>query len=131
MFIKGSTEYSKDGKETQTGLVAAAAIRDGEVRTTSNGKEIGSVSVKAMSRKDGSAVFITVKGWGRIARQIAAVNKGDPILAAGRIENREYNGKTYTDLTCDFFLVGAEAKQQEAGSTEFNLIGEDEGDLPF
>lgn len=131
MFIKGSTEYSKDGKEVQTGLVAAAAMRDGEIRTTASGKEIGSVSVKAMSRKDGSAVFITVKGWGHLARQIAAVNKGDPVLAAGRIENREYNGKTYTDLTCDFFLVASETKQQTEESTGFDLIGEDEGELPF
>ena len=28
--------------------------------------------------------------------------KGDRVIAAGRLESREYNGKTYTDLIADY-----------------------------
>lgn len=104
MFVLGAKDFDRNGKESSTALFAGAAIKDSEFKTTRNGKELGEVSVKAYSRKDGTAAFLTVKGWGPLARQVASLSKGDRFLAAGRLESREYNGKTYTDLVADFIL---------------------------
>lgn len=106
MYIKGLTEYTRDGAEVETALVAGKATQDGERRTTSSGKAFAAVSVKAFGRRDGTAAFLTVRAWDSegIAR-LSALRKGDPFLAVGRIDHRDYNGKTYTDLTADFVLV--------------------------
>lgn len=102
MFINGITDYDRNGNEVKTGLVIARATCDGDIRITSSGKEVGSISVRAYGRKDGTAAFLTVKGWGHLARQLSVMVKGDRVIAAGRLESREYNGKTYTDLIADY-----------------------------
>lgn len=142
MFIKGISDYSRQGQEVRTGLFAGAAIRDGEINVTRSGKRVGSVSVRAYSRKDGTAAFLTVKAWGDFADTVASLRKGDAFLAAGRIEDREYNGKTYTDLVCDFILAsdGREAAsiaqnlsslQSRMEGAGFAEIREEDGELPF
>lgn len=140
MFINGLPDYNKNGEEVKTGLVAATAIRDGELRITNSGKEVGSVSVRAYNRKDGTAAFITVKGWGHTARQLSGLNKGDSLMAAGRIETREYNGKNYTDLVADFVLTSSHpagtaenmnALQGRMDQAGFAPISGEDGDLPF
>lgn len=110
MFINGLPDYDRNGKEVKTGLVIAKATCDGDIRVTGTGKEVGSISVRAYSRKDGTAAFLTIKGWGKLARQLSVMVKGDTIVAAGRIETREYNGKTYTDLVADY-IFPSEAAQ--------------------
>ena len=80
-------------------------IRTCEDKTTQNGKEFGSASVRAFNRKDGTAAFMTIKSFGDYARLIANLRKGDRILCAGVVESREYNGKTYTDMLVDFLMA--------------------------
>ena len=111
MFINGLPDYDRNGKEVKTGLVIARATCDGDIRVTGTGKEVGSISVRAYGRKDGTAAFLTVKGWGKLGRELSKLVKGDTVVAAGRLESREYNGKTYTDLVADFILpAGGDAK---------------------
>ena len=142
MFIKGVTEYDKQGKEVLTGLVVGRATKDADHRRTGSGKDITTVSVKAYDRKDGSAAFMDVKCWGGLAALADPVQKGDTFLAAGRLSFREYNGKTYTDLTADFFqTMGSGAARPAPGNFEalagrmenagFADIGEEDGELPF
>lgn len=142
MFIKGISDYNRQGQEVHTGLFAGSAIRDGEINVTQSGKRVGSVSVRAYSRKDGTAAFLTVKAWGNFADTVSSLQKGDAFLAAGRIENREYNGKTYTDLVCDFVIAcpsGTAASvpqnfsnlQSRMDNAGFAEIGEEDGELPF
>lgn len=138
MFIKGITEYDRQGNEVKTGMVFGRATKDADHRRTNSGKDITTVSVKAYDRKDGTAVFLDIKCWGSLASVADGVMKGDPVMAAGRLSSREYNGKTYLDLTADFFLPSAAAqagnlqalsgRMQESG---FAPISEEDGNLPF
>ena len=105
MYIKGIPDYSRDGKQKETGLFAGLVSQDGELKRTQNGKEFGSASVRAFNRKDGTAAFMTIKSFGDYSRLIANLRKGDRILCAGTVESREYNGKTYTDMLVDFIVA--------------------------
>ena len=109
MYIKGIPDYSRDGKQKETGLFAGIVSQDGELKQTQNGKEFGSASVRAFNRKDGTAAFMTIKSFGDYARLIANLRKGDHILCGGVVESREYNGKTYTDMLVDC-IMAADAK---------------------
>lgn len=105
MYIKGITDYSKNGEARETGLYAGLVSQDGELKQTQNGKEFGSASVRAFNRKDGTAAFMTIKSFGDYSRLIANLRKGDHILCAGVIDTREYNGKAYTDMLVDFLMA--------------------------
>lgn len=141
MFIKGVTEYDRQGQEVLTGMVIGRATKDADHRRTGSGKDITTVSVKAYDRKDGSAAFMDVKCWGSLAALADQVHKGETFLAAGRLSFREYNGKTYTDLTADFFQPMSGAARSASGNFDalagrmenagFADIGEEDGALPF
>lgn len=136
MLINGLPTYSKEGKKLKTALIAARASKDGELRTTNSGKEVGSVSVPAYDREDGTTAWITVKGWGHWARLLAYAHKGDSILAIGHIESREYEGKNYYDLVADYVCVSSSTAEQRPASASsaansFVEVGEDDGELPF
>ena len=146
MYIKGVTDYDRTGEKRETGLFAGLVSGDGELRSTkAGGKTYGQASVRAFNRKDGTAAFMTIKSFqSGTAEIIAELRKGDRILAAGVVETREYNGKTYTDMLVDLLLTSdslpaAPAAQaanraaldQRMGSAGFAEIGEEDGELPF
>ena len=143
MYIKGITDYSRDGKQKETGLFAGLVSQDGELKQTQNGKEFGSASVRAFNRKDGTAAFMTIKSFGDYSRLIANLRKGDRILCAGTVESREYNGKTYTDMLVDFMMTSdtipaasapAEnraALTQRMESAGFSEMMDGDSELPF
>lgn len=138
MYIKGLTEYDKNGNEVKTACIFGKAIRDGETKSTANGKQIASVSVKAFSKKDGTAEFVTVKAWGGpFYDMVANTQKGDSMMACGRLDEREYNEKKYVDMTVDYYMcIPAEGDpasnfaslQQKVN--DFTAIDED-SELPF
>lgn len=106
MYIKGITDYSKQGRGPgRQALFAGPVSQDGELRSTKSGKSFGAASVRAFNRKDGTAAFITIKSYGAFSSLIANLRKGDHILCAGIVESREYNGKTYTDMMVDFIMT--------------------------
>ena len=144
MYIKGITDYSRDGKQKETGLFAGIVSQDGELKQTQNGKEFGSASVRAFNRKDGTAAFMTIKSFGDYSRLIANLRKGDRILCAGTVESREYNGKTYTDMLVDFMMTSdtipaasATAENRAALTQRMESAGfaeitqEENAELPF
>ena len=144
MYIKGITDYSKNGESRETGLYAGLVSQDGELKRTQNGKEFGSASIRAFNRKDGTAAFMTIKSFGDYSRLIANLRKGDHILCAGVVESREYNGKTYTDMLVDLLMASdampaapspAEnraALTQRMDSAGFSEITpEEDAELPF
>ena len=143
MYIKGIPDYSRDGKQKETGLFAGLVSQDGELKQTQNGKEFGSASVRAFNRKDGTAAFMTIKSFGDYSRLIANLRKGDRILCAGTVESREYNGKTYTDMLVDFMMTSdtipaasapAEnraALTQRMESAGFSEMMDGDSELPF
>ena len=143
MYIKGIPDYSRDGKQKETGLFAGLVSQDGELKQTQNGKEFGSASVRAFNRKDGTAAFMTIKSFGDYARLIANLRKGDHILCAGVVESREYNGKTYTDMLVDFLMAAdampaapspeenRAALNQRMDSAGFSEMMDGDSELPF
>ena len=143
MYIKGIPDYSRDGKQKETGLFAGLVSQDGELKQTQNGKEFGSASVRAFNRKDGTAAFMTIKSFGDYSRLISNLRKGDRILCAGVVESREYNGKTYTDMLVDFLMASdtipaasapAEnraALTQRMDSAGFSEMMDGDSELPF
>ena len=144
MYIKGITDYNKQGESRETGLFAGLVSQDGELKRTQNGKEFGSASVRAFNRKDGTAAFMTIKSFGDYSRLIANLRKGDRILCAGTVESREYNGKTYTDMLVDFLMASdtipaasAPAENRAALTQRMESAGfaeitpEENAELPF
>ena len=144
MYIKGIPDYSRDGKQKETGLFAGLVSQDGELKQTQNGKEFGSASIRAFNRKAGTAAFMTIKSSGDYARLIANLRKGDRILCAGTVESREYNGKTYTDMLVDFMMTSdtipaasAPAENRAALTQRMESAGfaeitpEEDAELPF
>lgn len=137
MFINGLPDYDREGKQRKTGLICGRCAKDSQIFTAKNDTIIGSGSVPAYNKQDGTTVWMTVKGFGSVGRIIASAQKGDPIIAVGRLEPREYEGKTYVDFIAEWAAVGVGSvigfrqpqntpQQQES----FQEI-EDDVDLPF
>ena len=103
MLINGVKEYDREGKQVRTCLVIARTIKDGQRYVSKNGKDIGKTTVVPYNRQDGTALFLDVVAFGNDAYPVIESEKGDKIMAAGRIEEREYNGKTYLSLVADLF----------------------------
>ena len=92
----------------------------------------------ATARRSAPSPSGPVKGWGHLARQLSVMVKGDRVIAAGRLESREYNGKTYTDLIADYVWPTEKESHfpiQSGGvnvsAADFAEIGEEDGKLPF
>ena len=62
-------------------------------------------SLAVGKRKDTTTIFVNCKAFGRLADRISGIQKGDSVLCVGRVESREYKGKTYSDLICDWVGV--------------------------
>lgn len=133
MYSNGLPDYDRGGKELKTGILAGRAAGDAEVRATQSGKRVASVSVRAYGRRDGTAAFIRVKTFDQnLVDQLAFVKKGDRILAAGRLEISEYNGKTYADLMADFLMVQRAGDPPPAAPPPMGpLSDEEDGMFPF
>jgi single-stranded DNA-binding protein len=151
MYIKGLTEFDRKGNEVKTACIFGKATRDGEVRKTGTGKNIASVSVKAYGKKDGSAEFVTIKAWdGPFLKPIGNTEKGDVMMACGRLVERKYNdkacdspeesernAKTYVDMIVDYYMRvpanGDSAENFGALSERVSSFNEsdDDGELPF
>lgn len=138
MFINGVLSYTKDGQKQATGLLAGRAAKDGEMLSTRSGKKVGSVSVPAYNRQDGTTAWLTVKGWGHWADVVASARKGDSIFAMGRIDSRDYNGRTYSDLAADYVCISRDTADHPSqfpgvnvSAADFEEVADDDGDIPF
>lgn len=69
-------------------------------------------SLAVGKRKDTTTIFANCKAFGRLADKISGIQKGDSVLCIGRVESREYNGKTYSDLICDWVSVAGSGASQ-------------------
>lgn len=137
----GKTWFGQD--EFDCFLLCGTASRDGEVKETKNGKAMGKVGVVAGKSSNGETQFIDVVGFGNKSAMIASIHKGDGVLAVGRMDKNEYNGRTYYSIvsdyvSCDALPSGAAFAQKpfpnDAADSlpafqEVSESGED--DLPF
>ena len=130
--------------------VAGKAIKDAEYkRVGSKDSPVVSLSLNVGKRKDTTTIFVNVKAWYGLAEYAKNIHKGDYVRVVGHTEEREYNGKTYTDLIAEWInFVGDDVPSAEispsgkpypAGvkvesdskNTAFSELDNGDGDLPF
>ena len=105
--------YSKlqDGSFIVAGFVA----RDAEMKQTQNGKTYTTWGIKVGEKpptvegEHGEAIWTNCKAWHDLARFAGTIKKGDSVLAIGKIETSEYQGKTYKTLVCEFINIMGKA----------------------
>lgn len=137
MFINGLPDCNREGVPQKTGLICGCCAKDAQIFTSKNGTVIGSVSVAAYNKPDGTTVWMTVKGFGSMGRVIASASKGDPIIAVGRVEPHDYEGKVYIDFIAEWASVGAQRiDARTAAAPPMNSSGgfeeiQDDRELPF
>ena len=89
--------------KVDSGYIASGSIaRDPEMKTTKTGKFVTEFSLIAGKKPDGTTRFVNCKAWGDLAQATAKLHQHDAVMVSGRLDSREYNGKTYSDLVCDW-----------------------------
>jgi len=87
-------------------IVAGKAIKDAEYKVVGDkGSPICSFSLNVGKRKDTTTIFVNCKAWYALAKYSQDIRKGDTVIVIGHTESREYNGKTYTDLTAEWMNI--------------------------
>ena len=127
------------------GYIASGSVsRDAEMKTTTTGKFVTEFSLLAGKKPDGTTRFVNCKAWNDLAQAAASLRKHDSVMVAGRLESREYNGKTYNDIVCDWIgqsLGGGDNRstsnsapkhEPPASGPSFTELSDDvSGELPF
>lgn len=90
--------FSKEKDGTINVQVAGKVSRDPEIKQAKNGTKI------RFGVNYGKKKFINVEAWedGEVGRIANALEKGDPVLAAGTYETWEYNDQQYSVVRADF-----------------------------
>ena len=124
-------------------LVVGKCTGDAEYkRVGQKDSPVTSFSLIVGKRQDTTTIFANCKAWYRWAEYAKHIKKGDQVLVIGKLESREYNGKTYTDLVADWidYLGSDETSHQElapngvafpAGVTFEEDRSSGDGGLPF
>lgn len=124
-------------------MVVGGCSKDAELEYVGqDGKRICKLGLAVGKREDGSTIWVNVVAWHDTAEVLASAQKGQQVLVIGQLKQREYNGKTYTDLVADFVSVCAPAENgQQFGQTahtafrdptkELEDLSDDSGSLPF
>lgn len=134
MITKIGTDYH-NGNKLDIYLASGTAVKEGELKSTKNGKPLGTVSIAAGHRADSTTIFVTINGWRSNARTVSNISKGQNVLVIGPIREREYNGKKYLDMDADFCSTAGSFPAPHMGGVnvaaeDFEELPEEEG-LPF
>jgi hypothetical protein len=118
-------------------LVAGNAVRDAEYKLVGEkNSPMCLFSLAVGKREDTTTIFVNCKAWRNNADYAAGIRKGDSVMAIGKIEEREYNDKTYKTLVADWLnYIGESAVTavviSKAESAGFAELPDDDGELPF
>lgn len=122
-------------KSGETVLVAGRASNDAELKTVGeNNTKICEFSLMIGKQEDGKGIFANCKAWRELAEFASYIKKGDSVCVVGRLESREYNGKTYTSVVADWVsLAGAKGSATSVAPHPSSAFKElpDEPELPF
>ena len=123
-------------KSGDTILSAGYAFKDAEFkRVGDNQTPICEFAIVTGKLADGKSEFANCKAWRDLAVTASRIKKGDSVCVVGRLESREYNGKTYTSVVADWLgVVEAGLAQPTAiapKQSSFQELPDDESDLPF
>ena len=80
----------------------------------------------------GNGKYANCVAWGGLAQYCSGINERDTVLACGRVDEHEYQGKRYRTLNCDFVMylaTGGELAGEQRPMGKFQPVDDDE--LPF
>jgi len=80
--------------------------------------------------------WCNLKAWHSLASVLSLARKGDSVFAIGRLDKREHNGKTYTNLVAKYLSVASINCAAASSATMKPPEGQfsepdDDGELPF
>ena len=133
--------------DTDTWMAVGNATKDAELKYVGEKQSaMTTFSLACGKRPDTTTIFANCKAWRGVAELAAGITKGDAVCCVGKIEEREYNGKTYSTLVCEWLNVAKPVisaskeslgsfltRAASAGVDVHVLDGElpDDGELPF
>lgn len=114
-------------------MAVGVATRDAQYRTVGEKQTpVTSFSLACGKRPDTTTIFVECKAWRNLATYASVIRKGAAVCAIGKIEEREYNGKTYKDLVCDWMNVAGAPGPASTPPTFSEMMDADtDGELPF
>lgn len=120
-----------------TVMACGGCSKDGQVMQVGekNSRKC-SVGLAVGKRENGEAIWANVVAWHDLATILGTARKGTPVFVIGRMESREHNGKTYTDLVAEYVSVCSPAaaalqpNAPQAPAQAFHELAGD-GELPF
>lgn len=114
-------------------FAAGTAGRDAEIKGTKNGGHFVKFSIKHdYDPETRQAQFTDITVFGTLSGYAAGIKKGMPVLAYGREDSREYNGKTYISIVADCVVYNDNESDLSGGTNKtFDELKDDDGDLPF
>lgn len=106
------------------------------------GLAVGKRPVQGDERPE--TIWCNVVAWHKVAQVLSEARKGDAVFAIGRLQSRDYEGKTYTDLVAEYIDICAPRSSSSGCSStsasypaqsvldrEFSELTSDDGSLPF
>ena len=103
----------------QTKLSDGSVIVCGFVARDAETKQVGekqstltTFGIKVGERQNGSdkeAVWANCQAWHDLGRYAAQIRKGDVVFAIGKLNVREYEGKTYKNVDCEYISIQGKA----------------------
>lgn len=116
-------------------IACGMAVKDGEFREVGNGIPLGKFTI-VCGNKPGTEEgrFVDCQAWRRNAGAAAGIRKGDTVFAIGRVETREHEGKSYSNLVCDWYNVlpnMSPAEFSSSAATFTDMMECSDGELPF
>lgn len=117
-------------------LVTGTVVRDAQLKYIGESKTpITEFGIAAGKRKDSTTIFIDLKCWRRLAMYSSLACKGDSVAAIGTVEEREYNGKVYKKLVCEWLNIAesnaAAPMPGVVSTTTYSELDDADGELPF
>lgn len=97
-------------------FAAGTVSKKAELKTTTTGKTVCKFSANVGKDSSGNTIYVNSTAWNSLAGYCADLEKGDPVACAGRVTEREYNGKTYKDYVLDWCNSPAIASAASAPS---------------
>lgn len=115
----------KDGSVLVCGFVPkdAETKQVGEKQST-----LTTFGIKVGERQNGGekeAVWANCQAWHDLGRYAAQIRKGDVVFAVGKLDVREYEGKTYKNVNCEYISIQGKADRAAPQPPTF-----DTADLP-
>lgn len=93
-------------------IAAGVAGKDAELKRVGDSDiPVCEFGISVGKKADGSGnIFANCKAWRSLGEYASHIKKGDSVCVVGRLESREYNGKTYHTLVADWLNIAGERK---------------------